>query len=411
MKLRINVDQLSLGMYVTDLDRPWLESPFLFQGFEIQDDDELKQLRELCEYVFVDVERSAFDVAAHLRSLPLPPTRQHDETGHHDAGSDDATTDFRAELIRARRIYQDTRSYITQALDDVRLGSAVDTNAARRLVREMAQSVVRNHSALVWLTSLKERDIYTVTHCMNVCILALSFGRCLGLSDEQQAELGLGALLHDLGKMKVPDAILNKPSSLTPEEFEVMKRHPAYGYELLRDSNDVSDTALDIVLHHHERIDGMGYPSGLDGDAIRFLTKLVSIVDVYDAITSDRIYHDGIPPHNALKNMYNWAPQNFEQDLMEQFIRCIGIYPIGSTVELSNGQVGVVVSANRKSRLRPIVLLLMDEKHRPFKIRRYLNLAGSGAASDPQSTHVRGIVDGKALGINIHAIIEEESAG
>lgn len=398
-------------MYVSELDRPWLGTPFLFQGFAIEDDEQLMQLRELCKYVHVDVEQSADNLVSQLQQLATPAAQEVPNKPARRAPQVEEGTDhfaFHAELRSARPRYDETRVYIEEALEDVRLGQSVDTRAARRLVGHLADSILRNANALVWLTHLKERDQYTVTHCINVCILTLSFARCLGIGRDDMQEAGLGALLHDLGKMHVPLEILNKPGKLTDEEFEIMKAHPVHGYELLRDKEELSQEVLDIVHYHHERIGGKGYPMGFTGDQIGYLTKLVSIVDVYDAVTSDRCYHDGITPHQALNNIYKWAPGNFDQQLVESFIRCLGIYPIGSLVELNTGDIGVVVVATERNRLRPMVLLVLDAGRKPYSRRTIINLANPKWAEGGDKLEIVHILEGDAHGINVPAIIEDE---
>ncbi|UCE90070.1 MAG: HD-GYP domain-containing protein [Pseudomonadota bacterium] len=412
MKIKVNVEQLKTGMYVSELDRPWLGTPFLFQGFAVEDDEQLTQLRELCEFVYVDVEQSVRDIVPHLQKLAAAPqVKKAPKRAPRRAPQAQDGTDhfaFHAELRKARPHYDATRTYIEEALEDVRLGQSVDTKAARRLVGQLADSILRNANALVWLTHLKERDQYTVTHCINVCILTLSFARCLGIGREEMQTAGLGALLHDLGKMRVPLEILNKPGKLTDEEFEIIKTHPVHGYNLLRDKEELTEEVLDIVHYHHERIGGRGYPKGFTGDQISQLTKLVSIVDVYDAVTSDRCYHDGITPHQALNNIYKWAPGNFDQELVESFIRCLGIYPIGSLVELNTGDIGVVVVATERNRLRPMVLLVLDADHKPYSQRTIINLANPKWAEGGEKLEIVHILEGDAYGINVPAIIEDE---
>jgi HD-GYP domain-containing protein (c-di-GMP phosphodiesterase class II) len=423
MKVKVFASDLTQGMYVSELDRPWLETPFLFQGFVIRTTEELNQIRELCSYVFVDVEKSTGDIARKLLNSQSWASKSAAKTNRvsSEAVKNNSRQDaigmtaeelerqeFYDELRRARKHYDDTHFYIEQALEDVRLGRAVDTKAARKLVGELAESIVRNYNALVWLTNLKRRDEYTTTHCINVCILTLSFGRCLGLSRGMLNSAGLGALLHDLGKMLVPSEVLNKPGKLTRDEFEVMKGHPLHGYDLLKNEEHLNEEVLKIVRSHHERINGGGYPDGLTDKQIGKLTRMVSIVDVYDAVTSDRVYHDGMPPHEALKVMYNWAANNFDQKLMEAFIRCVGIYPIGSLVELTSGHVGVVVRTDTKSRLRPVVILILDADKQPYETRKFINLASSAWQAQADAPEILRILAKGSYGINSRAIIEQE---
>ena len=317
--------------------------------------------------------------------------------------------DFSASLKRARRVYDNTRKYIDRAMEDVRLGDSVNTDDAKQLVAAMVDEIVHSASAMQWLTYLKNRDEYTAIHSMNVCILALSFGRWLKLSKADLNLLGLGALLHDLGKMKIPDEVLNKPGKLTGAEFEVMKMHPFYGHEMLKESGEIPDEALHAVLHHHERKRGQGYPHGLAENELPLMTQIVAIVDVYDAVTSDRCYHDGVAPFVALQNMYSWTKDDFDKELVENFIKCLGIYPVGSLVELSNGQIGIVVSASEKSRLRPVVMLVLDSDKRVLKVRKLINLASSMWQTGANALQISHILEPGSYGVDVKKILLQES--
>ena len=409
-KIKIAVEDLEPGMYVSELDRPWLESPFLFQGFLVDSDELLQQLKDICAYVYIDVEESANDVRSRLQTLSRSePDIEVGGAADFKPKAESTETDFHAQLRQAKLIYDKTRSFIDNALDDVRLGGSVNTVQAKILVGEMAENIARSPNAMVWLTHLKNRDEYTSIHCMNVCILALSFGRFVGLERAELELLGLGALLHDIGKMYVPDEILNKPGKLTKAEFEIIKRHPVDGHKLLVTKDDMPQSSLDIVLYHHERTDGTGYPAGLNDEQIGQLVKMSSIVDVYDAITSDRCYHDGMSPYEGLKNMYNWTEGNFDAELMQQFIKCLGIYPVGSVVEINEGQIGVVVGINEETKLKPVVLLVMDKDKQFLKMRKVINMASTRWAASGQEMRVNRILPAKEYDIDIKTIIEQET--
>jgi len=413
MKIKIDVAQLIKGMYVCELDRPWTETSFLLQGVFINGADEISQLQQSCEYVFVDAEKSEQSLYPHLRSL-FNLSQSKVTTGgsatHEATQADLEQNNFKKELKVARKVHSRTRSFIDTALEDVRLGQAVDTEAAKDLVTEVTNSITRSPHAMVWLTNLKERDEYTSIHCMNVCIMSVSFGRTLGMEKSELEVLGLGGLLHDLGKMRVPPEILNKPSKLTFEEFEVMKTHPVQGYEMLKEQDDeLPQEVLDIVKHHHERRNGKGYPSHLDGDHINNMTRIVAIVDVYDAITSDRCYHDAISPYDALKNMYEWVNEDFDKELVENFIKCLGIYPIGSVVKLNMGHVGLVVSASEKSKLRPIVMLVQNSKGECFPTPKLINLAHPKWRTGVNKLEVSRILSKNEYNFNIKDIVMNES--
>ena len=411
MKVKIDVNDLEHGMFVSELDRPWTETPFLLQGVLIESGEDIAEFRRLCSYVYIDVERSREVIAPKLQTLAAkPPAEDKSKSNEITVQAVEREQDaFRKELKVARKVHHRTRGYIDKLLDDVRLGNSLDTDTARELVGEMADSISRSPNAMLWLTHMKKRDEYTSIHCMNVCILALTFGRTLGLERKQLDMLGLGALLHDIGKMHVPMEILNKPGRLTDEEFDIIKTHPMSGYNLLRQKRDMSGEVLDIVRSHHERINGRGYPDGLPGDFIGLLVQITSIVDVYDAITSDRCYHDGIAPHDALKNMFDWAGENFDADLVENFIKCLGIYPIGSMVELNTGHIGIVVSASEKARLRPIILVVINKNGERFSIPRLLNLAHPQWSKKDNLLEVKRIVSSHETDLDMHQLVANEA--
>ena len=412
MKVKVDVSQLKKGMYVSELDRSWTETSFLLQGVLIEGKEEIAEFQKTCEHVFIDADKSHESVYAHLRSLTT--LTQDSKSASHSLAHESAQAEleqnnFQKELKVARKLHTRTRTYIDKALADVRLGQAVNTDAAKELVTEVANSITRSPHALVWLTNLKERDEYTSIHCMNVCVMAVSFGRTLGMEKAELEILGLGGLLHDLGKMRVPLEILNKPSKLTFEEFEVMKTHPVEGYNMLKEQGDLPGDVLDIVKHHHERRNGKGYPSQLGGDEINNMTRIVAIVDVYDAITSDRVYHDAISPYDALKNMYEWVKEDFDKDMIEKFIKCLGIYPIGCVVELNLGHVGIVVSASEKSKLRPIVMLVQNSKHETFPKPKLVNLAHPKWRTGDQKLEVKRILSKNDYDFSIKDIVMNES--
>lgn len=405
-RVRLPVEELRLGMYVAELDRPWLESPFLFQGFPIETDEQLAQLRGCCRFVYVDSEEGRDwpeAAAAPQGDGHRFTTRMVNRTG---ARRDHAPQDkgrYVEELRRAVKVYQDTHSYIRNLLDDIRLGHSIDAVGARDYAFGIADSVVQEENALVWLTQLKNRDEYTSQHSVNVCVLSVLFGRYLGWSRPELRELAFGALMHDIGKMRVPLSVLNKAERLTDAEMEQMKAHPHHGYEILCQTPGIPQVVREVAYCHHERIDGSGYPRGLDGEHIPRNAMLVSIVDVYDAITSDRVYHMGISPHEALNVMYGWATRSFPGDMLEDFIKCLGIFPIGSVVELTSGEVGVVMTVNRVQHLFPIVTLVLDRDKRPYPRAKLIDLQVLHEAG--HDIGVKRILESNAHGIDIRRII------
>lgn len=403
-----------MGMYVCELDRPWLETPFLLQGFPLRTDRELETLRQLCRYVYVDTERSepGSIPLRHETSIPLPASKTKvaiRETPANLAPPPTEPARFQDHLKKAARVRHKTHDYLRRTLEHVRLGEMVDTAEAQQLISELVEQVVEAPSAMVWMTQLRNRDEYTSIHSVNVCILALSFGRYLGLDKEMLNTVGMGALLHDIGKLCVPLEVLNKPGALTHEEFEIMKSHPAAGHTLLCEDPNVPVGSLEAVLYHHERGDGRGYPRGLSAEQIPFTARLVSIVDIYDAMCSDRVYHDGLPPQEALSRIYRLGGPALDRELVEAFIRCIGVYPIGALVELTTGEVAVIVGLNERQKLRPVVQLLLEADQRTPSERRLINLGSSAWRGHKDAPAVQRILEPGALGIDLTALILEQT--
>lgn len=411
-KIKVDASELEIGMYVSELDRPWLESPFLFQGFLLESNQDVQDVAKACEYVFIDLVNSSPAVRPRLQSIAASQdssTIVKETNLSSQADIEDGYT-YKEHLYLARKIYDHTRSYIDKTQTAVAQGSReVDTEQAKSLVNEMIDNILVKPHAMAWLTHLKNRDEYTLTHSINVCILALTFGRHMQLPREQLEILGLGALLHDIGKLRVPPEILNKPDRLTREEFEIMKKHPVEGYDILREDLLMLPEILDIVLHHHERISGQGYPEGMPGDSISLLTKMTSIVDVFDAITSDRCYHDGMSPYVALQNIYRWTDNAFDKNLVEGFMGCMGLYPVGSVVELNQGQIAIVIATTPKTKLRPMLLVLTDQDKHFLKTRQILNLSLQEWEKTTARLEIKNVIDPKPLGINIKNILEQES--
>jgi putative nucleotidyltransferase with HDIG domain len=417
MLKKVDVRDLRIGMYVSEIDRPWRETPFLFQGFEITTQEELDQLRQLCKHVYIETNpgytlsspaRRPVRPAAPAAAVPEPAAalqgigfqvlEKFAPGQHHEPRYPDRAT-LEQEMPRAREVERETRTLIYTIMDDVRLGRTFNTAGARRAVGNMVESILNNPDALTCLTQLKNKDEYTALHSLRVSILALAFGRHLELTPEELHVLGLGALLHDIGKMKVPAEILNKPGRLTEREFEIMKSHVPRGVEILEATHGIPSAAIDVARYHHERFDGSGYSFGVRGEGVGLFGAIGAIVDCYDAITSDRAYHDGMSAHTALKSMYEWRGKDFHPGLVEQFIQCLGIFPIGSVVELNTGDVAVVVTMNRVRRLKPRVALVLQPDLTPYPASRTVDLM-THTAPDGRPCEITQVLEPGACGVN-----------
>lgn len=348
IRSRIPVDLLGIGMRVIKLDRPWTEVPVLFQGFTIDRADQLSILRQYCEWVWVEALSTELtpvleqiEIQRRRRDEPMP--EQHP---------------IHVELPRARKVFESTSDYVRDLLDRVESGVDVDLSMARPLIQRCAESITANPSAMFWMNRIKHRDAYTAEHCQRVAILAMAFARYLGMSTVDMETAGLCGLLHDIGKMQVPHRVLNKPGALNAAEMEIVRQHTRHGHDLLR-QQDLDPIVATVCLDHHERLDGAGYPRGLQAWQISRFARLVAIVDVFDAITSDRCYRAGLPTTDAMRILYRERDRQFDAGMIEAFIRMIGVYPPGSLVELNSGEVAVVISNHPSYKLRPRVEILL----------------------------------------------------
>lgn len=271
---------------------------------------------------------------------------------------------FEEELVEAKDIRNEAEGLVRDFMGRVRIDGEIQPDKVNSTVGRMVESVFKNQDALASLSRLKSRDDYTFAHCVNVCILSLALGRHMGFSEGELNELGTGAILHDIGKMLVPEDILKKPGRLTDDELSLMQRHTALGGEILGRTREISDAARSVPLHHHEKYDGTGYLDRLEGKGIHIYARIAAVADVYDAMTSDRVYQKGMHPEVAIRRMYQLRGVNFEPELVERLIKCLGIYPIGTFVQLNTGEMAVVRMPNHTDPLKPKVLMLYDSTRR-----------------------------------------------
>ncbi len=363
-QIRIPAEQLDIGMFVAELDRPWIETPFVFQGFRVKTDRELETLWDFCDYVYVDLEKGAVPGAMselqprvsrrRFRAIHRRLCSQPYETKH------PIRTPVEQELPEALSLHKGTREHVFEMFHDAKTKNRLHLDRSKQVVQSLVNSVMRNPDAITWASRLRSRDAYTAEHSLNVAILSIGFGRYLGMSALGLVELGLGAMLHDIGKLRVPLDVLNKPGQLTRDEFNLMKQHPLHGLKILSSSGALSDVVMDVAHSHHERMDGRGYPRRLPPTDISFYARLVAIADVYDALTSDRIYRDALPVMECLYKLYEWGQRDLDGKLVLKFIRSLGAFPVGSRVELSDGSEGTIVGLNRLNPRRSKVQLSRD---------------------------------------------------
>jgi len=334
---QITVDELRPGMFIHKLEVWWIKDKRIRNQMLVTDPRQIAMLRnEGIQRLWIDLNRSVQAPAApSAAKKPVP------------------RTPFFQELDQAQQIFQQGKPQVVAMFNEVRLGHRLNLAGMLELVDEIAGSIRRAPTALLSVARLKNHDDYTYLHSMAVCGLMITLAQQLGLDDRQVRRVGMGGLLHDVGKAAVPLEILNKPGKLSDEEFEVMRQHPVIGAQMLMEA-DADDDLLDIALHHHEKYDGSGYPHRLKEEEISLYSRMAAVCDVYDALTSTRPYRKGWTPADAMHSMLNWRG-HFDQQILHVFVRAIGIYPVGSLVRLASGRVALVVKAGERSLLKPVV--------------------------------------------------------
>ncbi|KAA3627720.1 MAG: HD-GYP domain-containing protein [Proteobacteria bacterium] len=408
MSQRYEIEDLEPGMYVSELDRPWSETPFLFQGFFIDSPEQIDELRQYCDYVHVDLLRKR-DSQWHQR-LALSGGRKKAELETRSAvrtatgGGDEpdiypVLLPMEDELQAAKASQGIAEKALQKILVDLKRGKDLVLTQAREAVSGLVESVIRNPNALIWLSQMKTLDNYTYGHSIDVCGYLLAFGRHLGLTKSELQVLGLGGLLLDIGKAQLPLPLLQKRGKLTNEEFELIRSHVVLGLEALRSAKGVPARVLEMVRDHHERMDGSGYPNATDGEQLGVFARMAAIVDTFDAITSERPYASALSSHQALRRLYEWRESQFHTGLVEQFIECLGTYPVGSIVELNTGQIAIVLAQNRFRQLKPKLMLVMDSSKKLYGTMDVLDMI-----NDPVDANDNPVEIERALEPGMHGI-------
>ena len=379
MLKRIGIEHLRLGMHIHELCGSWMEHPFWRTAFLLEDVKDFKAIvASGISEVWIDTERG-LDVAA-------GQAKEESDDRVEEALIEVATREvapverisLQEEVSRAARICAKAKSAVTSMFREARMGKALDAKDALPLVEEISASVMRNPGALISLARLKTKDDYTYMHSVAVCALMVALSRQLGLDADQTRQAGLAGLLHDIGKMEIPDIILNKPGRLTDAEFVTVKAHPEAGHRMLLEGHGVDAVALDVCLHHHEKVDGTGYPHRLKAGEISLYARMGAVCDVYDAITSDRPYKAGWSPSEALRKMAEWAKGHFDEAVFQAFVKSVGIYPVGTLVRLESGRLAVVVDQSEKSLLMPRVKVFFSSRSRAYLPPEIIDLSWRG---------------------------------
>ncbi len=435
--LKVDTQNLQTGMYISALDRPWLETPFLVQGFYVKDIHDIHIISDICEYVFVDNTVSTRAITSNMSTVssamgsPSTSISSFSDMGtSHKTGSREDVTQPGAEFGGPQHFFPDKKleqyedvtnwksegpaaeeavtvlhNGLNSLLSRNEKGGPLEIPKIKQAVEPMIDSVIRNPDACIWLVRMKQQDQYIYQHSLGTSIWAVALGRQFGLPRKDLRSLAIGGLLFDIGKLQLDKTMLQASRRLTSKESRVMKKHVEVGVRLLKEGGMTNRDILDMVSFHHERYNGTGYPQGLLKNEIPVFGRIAAIVDCYDAITRDRIYASAMSPSLAIKQLYNWKDVYFQAEIVEEFIQAIGIYPAGTVVELTSGEVAIVVAASRTRRLRPEIMLLLDTNKKPLSEMEFIDLK--------EVTHTEGgapldIIDSlepNAYGIDLGAII------
>jgi len=368
-KRKVNVGELKFGMYVSDLDRPWTDTPFVFQGFVLKTEDQLEILRKFCKFVMVDADLSeTAGAAGGVGATPLTGTGkvQHVEK-----------VAVEGELSRARDAYFSSEAVLAKAFESVGADQTFDSAQIKGAVSNMSQSVLRNPDALVLVSAMKERGNEVLDRALKVSLYMIMFTRFMGMEQANIERAGLVGLLQDIGMVKLPVGLVAKPGPLNDKERDTVKTHLEHTLKMLTDTPGIGEELGQLAVLHHERHDGSGYPRGLKGEAIPTIGAIAGLVDTFCALTAQRPYADALAPSRALGMMHKWRGQTFHPTLIEDFIRCIGVFPVGSVVALNSGEVGVVIAQNTVKRLQPRIMVVRDKDGKPLRPQKLLDLARS----------------------------------
>ncbi|MGC1441721.1 MAG: HD-GYP domain-containing protein [Burkholderiaceae bacterium] len=472
-RYQIATRNLKIGMFVAELDRPWLDTPFLIQGFLLDAESELQSLQSHCKFVFVDLDMSDPSVVDAIRSAEMKKLPIHEERPRREpfkfstktgtgttkpikdrrisndgrvrfknylrlvdpkAGYKDTSllgrisslldrlfskkenrgkllseakdrlgelrktlppdiklrryqdkSSVEQELPRARTAFDKSEATLRTLASDVKSGRLPSLEQASEVVDDIVQSMIDNPDAMMWVARMRDEDITTYGHAVKVALYMVALGRHMGFPKRELSNLGMIGLLADIGKTKLPKALLEKPGMLSPQEYTLVKEHVRLGLESLSKDGPLPPDILQGIAQHHERLDGSGYPKGLKGPEIGIYGRMAAIADTFSALITPRVYANPVSPHDALLNLFEWAGSSFHEPLVEQFVQAVGVFPVGSMVELSTKEIAIVLAHNKVRRLEPRVLVLtwIDKTPLETPIERNLFEKPKGADGKP----------------------------
>lgn len=391
--LRMPVALLRLGMFVCKLDRPWLGTPFLMQGFLVRTQNELETLKQICDTVYVDTAKSLVSFSA--------KERRKDVKRIEHSFSDTVDRDLAvAGLKQALPTYSATAKVLRSAFRAFVNSSTLDSTSVHKTVESCLDQIVLNTSAMAWLSRVKSHTHYTYEHSMHVSLLAMVFAVHCGWTREEAKAAGVAGLVFDIGKLKIPSAVLTKPGPLTESEWELVRHHTKWTRYYLEKSGFTRDI-IEAGYYHHERPDGAGYPVKRVGGQTPQLARLIHVLDAFDAMVSYRPYAQQKTVFEATKVLYRLRNIEFDSDIVDKFIEMLGVYPIGTIVELSSGEVAIVIGQNDSARLLPVISVIRDRNKNPMP-ETVVNLANVRDKQGQPRVHVKTMLHDGSFGIYMH---------
>ncbi|HET6725620.1 MAG TPA: HD domain-containing phosphohydrolase [Gammaproteobacteria bacterium] len=372
--IKLKVQDLKPGMYVAELDRPWLDTPFLFQGFTIRSEDEIEELSRHCQYVFIDIELGAPPVekapakqaeagtTSRVTSSPppfrAPPAVDSIKPRH---GRYQDALPMEEELPVAKEVRKHIASVVDDVMKAARAGNPIDSASLREALNSMIDSILRNPDAMAWLTQLRERQSLVYQHAINCAVWMIIFGRSLGLERSVLEDLSMIGMLFDIGKSRLPPGLITRTPPLSPEDESLIRRHVDYSVEILQNTPNINQQVIAGVWAHHEHFDGSGYPNGLRGSDIPVFARMAGIVDWYQATIKPYSAAPAMSSIQAIEKLHQMRGRQFQAEIVDQFVQAVGVYPTGTLVELNSGEVGVVIAQNRTRRLQPKIMIIMNK--------------------------------------------------
>lgn len=389
---RVPVSALRVGMYISDLNKDWIPHNNLKKSGPLKNEAVIEKIIKLgIKEIYIDTNKG-IDTED---GIPIKEAERNNEKLLEKAAALPPLTrpqiSLPDEMVVAEKLHREAKGLVSNVMADVKIGKSIDVSSVSELADGMLDSIFRNHNALSCLGRIRQKDSYLMEHSVNLSVLMSIFGRSLSLERDILHQTIIGALLHDIGKILVPDEVLHKPGKLTDDEFFAMKTHVTHSHDILQATEGISELTIIVAAQHHEKMDGSGYPKGLIGEAISPYGRMVAITDVYDAITADRVYHKGMTPTAAIKKLLEWSGAHLDRGLVEHFIRTVGIFPVGSLVLLESGRLGVVIEANEDDQRLPTIRVMYHTKFRNFIKTQVIDLSKSSAQDrilksvDPES--------------------------